>query len=88
MFIVNFRLRAHYWLVTNGDKELTMEEARHLSSKRRWASEEFLLKDDNPMLKPNINPLLRKVSQEDSSTWDALTIFPYVDKWTHVHVIG
>jgi hypothetical protein len=49
-----------------------MEEAHHLSSKRRWASEEFLLKDDNPMLKQKLTALLRKVMQEDSSTWDAL----------------
>ena len=49
-----------------------MEEARHLSSKRSLASDEFLLKDDNPMLKQNLTSLLRKVMQEDSSTWDAL----------------
>jgi hypothetical protein len=72
MYIVNFRRQAQHWLVTNGDKELTMEEARHLSSKQRWASEEFLLKDDNPMLKQNLTALLRKVMEEDSSTWDAL----------------
>jgi hypothetical protein len=72
VFLVNFRLRAQHWLVNNGDKELNMEEARHLSSKRSWASEEFLLKDDNPMLKQNRMALLRKVMQEDSSTWDAL----------------
>jgi hypothetical protein len=70
MFIVNFRRRAQHWLVTNGDKELTMEEARHLSSKRRWASKEFLLKDDNSILQQNLTALLRKVMQEDSSTWD------------------
>jgi hypothetical protein len=72
MFLVNFRLRAQHWLVNNGNKELNMEEARHLSSKRSWASEEFLLKDDNPMLKQNLTALLRKVMQENSSTWDAL----------------
>ncbi len=72
MFLVNFHLRAQHWLVNNGDKELTMEEARHLSSKRRWASEEFLLEDDNPMLKQNLTALLRKIMQEDSCTWDAL----------------
>jgi hypothetical protein len=49
-----------------------MEEARHLSSKRTLASEEFLLKDDNPMLKQNLTALLWKIMQEDSSTWDAL----------------
>jgi hypothetical protein len=50
MFVVNFRLRAQHWFVTNGNKELTMAEAGHLSSKRKWASEKFLLKHDNPML--------------------------------------
>jgi hypothetical protein len=68
MFLVNFRLRAQHWLVNNGDKDLTMEEARHLSSKGYLASEEFLLKDDNPMLKQNLTALLRKAMQEDSST--------------------
>jgi hypothetical protein len=69
MYIVNFRCRAQHWLVTkNGDKELTMEETRHLSSKQRWASKEFLLKDNNPMLKHNLAALLRKVMQEDTST--------------------
>jgi hypothetical protein len=72
MFLINFRLRAQHWLVNNGDKELNMEEARHLSSKHPWALEEFLLKDNNPMLKQNNPDLLRKVMQEDSSTWDAL----------------
>jgi hypothetical protein len=79
MYIVNFRRRAQHWLVTNGDKELTMEEARHLSSKWRWASKEFLLKDDNPMLKQSLATLLRKVMREDSSTWDALR-FPDLTK--------
>ena len=71
-FIVNFRLRAQHWLVNNGDKELTMEEARRLSSKRSVAAEEFVLNEDNPMLRQNLTSLLRKVMQEDSSTWDAL----------------
>jgi hypothetical protein len=44
-----------------------MKEAFHLSSKRQWASEEFLLRDDNSMVKA----LFRKVMQEDT-TWDAL----------------
>ena len=70
-FIDNFRLRAKNWLVANGDKELTMEEARCLSSKRPYASDEFVL-NDNPMQKQNLTSLLRKVMQEDSSTWDAL----------------
>jgi hypothetical protein len=35
--------------------------------KQQWASSE-----DNPMLKQNLTALLRKVMQEDSSTWDAL----------------
>ena len=72
MFLVNFRLRAQHWLVNNGDKELTMEEARHLSSKKSLASQEFVLKEDDPMLRQNLTSLLRKVMQEDSSTGDAL----------------
>jgi hypothetical protein len=43
IFIANFRRRAHHWLVTNGDKELTMEEVLCLSSKKSLTSEEFLL---------------------------------------------
>jgi hypothetical protein len=43
MFIANFCRRAHHWLVSNGDKELTMEEVLCLSSKKSLASEEFLL---------------------------------------------
>ena len=70
-FIANFRLRAQNWLVAHGDKELTMEEARTLSSKRPYASDEFVM-NDNPMQKQNLTTLLRKVMQEDSSTWDAL----------------
>jgi hypothetical protein len=69
--IGNFRLCAQNWLVANGDKELTMEEARTLSSKRPYASDEFVL-NDNPMQKQNLTSLLRNVMQEDSSTWDAL----------------
>ena len=72
MLLVNFRLRAQHWLVHNGDNELTMEEARRLSSKRSVAAEEFVLNEDNPMLRQNLTSLLRKVMQEDSSTWDAL----------------
>ena len=71
MFLVNFRIRAAAWLVQNGSKDLTMEEARLLSSKKPMASQEFLLTDD-PMQKQNLTALLRKVMQEDSSTWDAL----------------
>jgi hypothetical protein len=69
--IANFCLRAQNWLVANGNKELTMEEAQTLSSKWTFASEEFLLNDD-PMQKQNLMTLLRKVMQEDSLTWDAL----------------
>jgi hypothetical protein len=72
MFLVNFRLQAQNWLVDNGDKELTMEEARHFPSKRSLASDELSLKDYNPLLKQNLITLLRKIMQEDSSTWDAL----------------
>jgi hypothetical protein len=69
--IANFRLRAQNWLVAHGDKELTMDEAQTLLSKWPFASDEFVLNDD-PMQKQNLTSLLRKVMQEESSTWDAL----------------
>jgi hypothetical protein len=72
MFIANFRRQAHHWLVNNCDKELTMEEVLRLSSKKSLASEELLLNEDNPMQKQNLTALLRKMMQEDSSTWEAL----------------
>jgi hypothetical protein len=49
MFLTNFCLQAQHWLVQDSNKELTMEEARHLSSKGLWASEEFLWKNDSPI---------------------------------------
>jgi hypothetical protein len=52
-FICNLWLRAQNGLVANGDKELTMEEARTLSSKRPYASDKFVL-SDNPMQKQNL----------------------------------
>jgi hypothetical protein len=69
MFIASFRRQDNHWLVTNGDKELTMEEVLRLSaSKKSLASEEFLLNKDNPIQKQNLTALLRKVMQEDSFT--------------------
>jgi hypothetical protein len=56
----HFHLQAQNWLVNNDDKDFTIEEARHLSSKQSLASDEFLLKDDNPMLKQNLTALLQK----------------------------
>jgi hypothetical protein len=44
-----------------GKKDLTLEAARN----------KFLL-NDNPMQKQNCTALLRKVMQEDETTWDAL----------------
>jgi hypothetical protein len=71
MFLVNFRARAFHWNMVHGEKDLTFEAARQLSSKRAMASDEFLL-NDNPMQKQNFTDLLRKVMQEDGTTWDAL----------------
>jgi hypothetical protein len=58
-----------------------MDEAQTLSSKRPFASDEFVLNDD-PMQKQNLTSLLRKVMQEDSSTWDALRFLDHM-KATH-----
>jgi hypothetical protein len=70
-FIAKFWIQAQQWLIADGNKEVTMEKAQSISSKMPFTSEEFLLSDD-PMQKQNLTSLLRKVMQEDSSTWDAL----------------
>jgi hypothetical protein len=78
-FLVNFRSRVNMFVLNHGDKELTMEDARKLSSKRSLASDEFLL-NDNPMQKQNLTDLLRKVMQEGSSTWDSLRFLQELKK--------
>jgi hypothetical protein len=70
-FLCNFRERARIWLIRNGDKPMTMEEARFLSAKRPPAADEFLLSDD-PMQKQNLTALLRTAMQNGQETWDAL----------------
>ena len=71
MFLVNFRARAFHWNMVHGEKDLTLEAAHNLSSKRAMVSNEFLV-NDNPMQKQNFTALLCKVMQEDGTTWDAL----------------
>jgi hypothetical protein len=78
-FLINFRRRARHWLITHGDKELTMEQARFLSAKRPTASDEFLL-DDDPMQRQNLTALLRTCMQEGNGTWDALLYLDQMKK--------
>jgi hypothetical protein len=71
IFLVNFRAQAFYWNMVHGEKDLTFEAARQLSSKWAMASDKFLL-NNNLMQKQNFTALLRKAMQEDETTWDAL----------------
>jgi hypothetical protein len=57
IFLVNFRARAFHWNMVHGKKDLTLEAARQLSSKRPMASNKFLL-NDNSMQKQNFTALL------------------------------
>ena len=68
-YIRNFRLRALSFI--HADHELTMSEARALTSKSRSAADE-LASTDNPIFATNFKRLLQKTMQEDGDTWEAL----------------
>jgi hypothetical protein len=68
-YIRNFRLRALNYIDNTHD--LTMVEARALTSKVRSAADEFVT-SDNPIFAKNFKVLLRKTMQEDGNTWEAL----------------
>jgi hypothetical protein len=68
-FIRNFRLRAMNYL--DNDHDLTMVEARALTSKSKSASDE-LVSFDNPMFAKNFKLLLQKTMQDDGTTWEAI----------------
>jgi hypothetical protein len=55
-FIANFQIQAQHWLVANGNKKLTMEEALSLSSKQLFTPEEFLLSNDPMQIQPCLHP--------------------------------
>jgi hypothetical protein len=60
--------------VRNPDfSNLTHDQAVSLTSGRHLASEEMTDLDD-PFIKQNFSAMLRRIMQEDPSTWEALTL--------------
>jgi hypothetical protein len=55
----------------DNDHELTMVEARTLTSRSKSAAEE-LVSFDNPMFAKNFKYLLQKTMQDDGTTWEAI----------------
>ena len=70
VFICNFRKRALRYIL-DPSIELKMADARNLASTGTTAAVETIAAD-NPILQRNFTDLLRKVMQEDSTTWEAL----------------
>jgi hypothetical protein len=68
-YIRNFRLRALNYVDSN--HELTMVEARALTSKGKSSADEFV-SSDNPIFAKNFKHLLQQTMQEDGDTWEAL----------------
>jgi hypothetical protein len=68
-YIQNFRLRALNYVDNN--HELTMVEARALTSKSRSLADKFV-SSDNPIFAKNFKALLQKTVQEHGDTWEAL----------------
>ena len=71
-YIRNFRLRALTF--DNASTELTMVDARALTSNSRSAADEFV-SSDNPIFAKNFKGLLQKTMQEGGDTWIALRYF-------------
>ena len=74
-FIRNFRTRAalyHSTLSSSTDysPEISLDVANHmLSSKNISSEEESVL--DNPLIRINFNEVIRKITAQDSTTWEA-----------------
>jgi hypothetical protein len=71
-YIRNFRLRALTF--DSANTELTMVDARALTSDSRSAADEFVT-SDNPIFAKNFKGLLRKTMQEGGDTWIAMRYF-------------
>jgi hypothetical protein len=76
-FIRNFRLRAMSYL--DNDHDLTMVEARSLTSRSKSAAEE-MVSFDNPMFAKNFKHLLQKTMQDDCTTWEAIAYLRHLSK--------
>ena len=73
-YVNNFRKRMLLFLLQNPDyQHLSYEQARALSSKKSIAADEMTGLDD-PFINQNFTLLLRKIMQEDSDTWEALSL--------------
>jgi hypothetical protein len=71
-YIRNFRLRALTF--DSGSTEITMVDARALTSHSRSAADEFVT-SDNPIFAKNFKGLLQKTMQEGGDTWIAMRYF-------------
>jgi len=71
-YLRNFRLRALTFVDAN--TQLTMVEARALTSNCRTAADEFV-SSDNPIFAKNFKGLLQKTMQEGGDTWIAMRYF-------------
>jgi hypothetical protein len=76
-YIRNFRLRALTFL--DPSTELTMVDARALTSNCRTAADEFVT-SDNPIFAKNFKGLLQKTLQEGGDTWVAMRYFKALKK--------
>ncbi len=70
-FIRNFRQRALHWIIHQSGRDFLMEDARHLSSNAVVAADEYVVRED-PESTRALTSLLRKVMQEDGTTWEAI----------------
>lgn len=70
-FIRNFRQRAIHWIIHQSGRDFMMKDARHLSSNAVVAADEYVVREDPESTKV-LTSLLRKVMQEDGSTWEAI----------------
>lgn len=70
-FLGNFRIRALQYMCTNGDRPLSFEEARELSSTSPLAADE-VVDMDSPLARQNLMAMLLKVMQEGGTTWDCI----------------
>jgi hypothetical protein len=76
-YIRNFRLRALNYV--DNSHELTMLEARALTSKSRSSADECV-SSDNPIFTKNFKSLLQKSMQEVGDTWEALKYLRTLEK--------
>jgi hypothetical protein len=60
-----------YWMPKGEDEELTMEDARALASPSRTSANDVINMAD-PIIRVNIDNMLRKMIMQDSTSWKAI----------------